>query len=681
MGSLPNLNDLYREKEEKKAREKEREMARELARERDFSRDRDKDRLPIFTQQAQLPKQSHRHSLTSRRVLRTRSSGATYHIWDDPMIEHMTAYSPISSRSHRVGPQNQPPLGGLGGLVNPRPRRESINSSIGANSVRRLLTVNRGCRHKIPVHVRAKVIKNFILLVIAHGLTTAALVPLIGLQGSSSAWFEQNSWIYFGPDIGSILLSLSFFITAGMCLLATRLIRRLGYYIVILISYSGLCIYLVTHFFPSIYILLPGYVVLGITLGPAWVGKQSLVVSMAGKLSCGQHECYSGDAYDSDHRNVCSREENVRRLARWYHAAQDLGIIFGALLASTILSCVSKNATGCLSRGANITNSFAQSRHSSNMELIGIRVVNFTSTPDPNDSYQVTPAGNSSDMPKVAEIPSDGFLDNFFYTNEHGERICGADLCPVWLKPTQFGNATEILGDSFELHIGTKTIIGVFLGISLVALALSSMSGRIDSNLRPEPIRGMSDTLIFAGPMAYFIGTEQGYILSDYMKAFVSCSLGPHMVAGALVGMGIMQSIASCTLSMLLRHTKRIVVIVAGFFFHACLLLVLSQWKPSSDDSALFYVITAAWGVCNAVWETLIFALISLTHTNHMAEVSSPLQALRFLGLGITFAAHGFLCENPKILILSVLLVVCVPPYAMLEMRLEAQRKSQAPQS
>lgn len=33
------------------------------------------------------------------------------------------------------------------------------------------------------------------------------------------------------------------------------------------------------------------------------------------------------------------------------------------------------------------------------------------------------------------------------------------------------------------------------------------------------------------------------------------------MVAGALVGMGIMQSIASCTLSMLLRHTKRIVVI------------------------------------------------------------------------------------------------------------------------
>lgn len=38
------------------------------------------------------------------------------------------------------------------------------------------------------------------------------------------------------------------------------------------------------------------------------------------------------------------------------------------------------------------------------------------------------------------------------------------------------------------------------------------------------------------------------------------------MVAGAIVGMGIMQAIVSCTLSMLLRHTKRIVVIGKNFF-------------------------------------------------------------------------------------------------------------------
>lgn len=42
--------------------------------------------------QSQLPTHhhQHRHSLTSRKVHRTRSSGATHHIFDDPMIEVCT---------------------------------------------------------------------------------------------------------------------------------------------------------------------------------------------------------------------------------------------------------------------------------------------------------------------------------------------------------------------------------------------------------------------------------------------------------------------------------------------------------------------------------------------------------------------------------------------------------------
>lgn len=115
---------------------------------------------------------------------------------------------------------------------------------------------------------------------------------------------------------------------------------------------------------------------------------------------------------------------------------------------------------------------------------------------------------------------------------------------------------------------------------------------------------------------------------------------------------------------------------VAGFFFHSCLLLALSSWKPSSDDSALFYVIAASWGACNGMWETLLLSLVTLNHAGNVAEVSAPLQGLRFLGLGLTFAGHGFLCESVKIIALVVLLVISVPPYATLEIRLEAQRKA-----
>lgn len=117
-------------------------------------------------------------------------------------FQHMANYSPISSRTHRLN--TAPGAFFISTTANPAisastafgnvastsahanaftsRRRESMNSSIGATSIRRLLTVNRGCRHKIPMHIRAKVAKNFTFLIVAHGLMCAVLIPLFGLQ-------------------------------------------------------------------------------------------------------------------------------------------------------------------------------------------------------------------------------------------------------------------------------------------------------------------------------------------------------------------------------------------------------------------------------------------------------------------------------------------------------------------
>lgn len=94
----------------------------------------------------------------------------------------MLAYSPVSTRGHRTNtaPPYQISLAGTG--TSAMRRRESVNSSIGATSIRRLLTVNRGCRHNIPLHIRTKVAKNFTYMIVAHGLMCAVLVPLFGLQ-------------------------------------------------------------------------------------------------------------------------------------------------------------------------------------------------------------------------------------------------------------------------------------------------------------------------------------------------------------------------------------------------------------------------------------------------------------------------------------------------------------------
>uniref|UniRef100_A0A182MAR1 Major facilitator superfamily associated domain-containing protein n=1 Tax=Anopheles culicifacies TaxID=139723 RepID=A0A182MAR1_9DIPT len=673
----------------------------------------------------------------------------------------MTNYSPASNRSHRisVGATFAAAYQFQSSSLGNRHRRDSVNSSIGATSVRKLLTVqNRsyGCRHKIPSHVRSKMMKNFILVAVAHGFMCTALVPLIVLQGANSTWFQQESWLAAGPDVGSGLLSLCCAVTAGMSLMTTKLVQRFGYSIVLAASYGALCLFLAAHIYPVLLSLVPGYLVLGLFLGPSVICKQALLVSMAGKLSCSQPECggtstagANADSYD-DHRLICSRQEQVRRLGRWFRAAGDFGIIIGTIVAAFVLTCASgSNRIGCyyisslappvpnaaLSATLNgTTPAFNGSHHDQAadaglplyrdilMSLPGVTEQPLdVSTSDsanpthPTPSKAVTPSmptlretmyflyniklpdptgngddgyhpsstssspagGGSSDEQRDAAGPyMDRFPYSMFQTNDYGERICGSHLCPVWDRNVPVNSSALENQLKLQGYTGATPLMCIYLVFGVLAFTVTAFTTDIEFNVKFDSIRRMSDTLLFAGPLAYFVGTEQAYMMADFMKAFVACELGPNSVAGVLVGMGVMQLIAAGTLSMLLRHTKRVVVIVAGFIFHACLLLVLLRWKPSRDDSAVLYVIPAAWGVCNAVWETLLFALTTLTHPNKFAEVTSPLQALRFLGLAITFAGHGVLCEAPKIIILAILLVISVIPYTMLELKLENQRKA-----
>lgn len=425
----------------------------------------------------------------------------------------MAAYSPISSRAHRI---NVIPSYQVQAALAASRRRESINSSIGANSIRRLLTLNnRSCRHKIPPQVKAKIYKNFTFLAIAHGLLCAILIPLIGIQASNSIWHHKEKWIHVGPNIGSMLLSISFLISCGMCFLTTRLIKKIGYSVIIISNYIGMCIFLLSHLYPSIYTLIPAYVVLGITIGPAWIGKIALVVFYAGKLSCNHQECSLTNAVDAldEHRIICERDKKVRRLGRLFQAAQDIGIILGAIIATFILTCASSDAD-CFNFRNSIPSSSSLSSSILDVQTSTQNEFNFTT-----DATKLTAKEIFYVLPNV--LPTDIVLiDDTYNHNEHGERICGADLCPIWqITIDQTINTTFY--DSFireSTGKGGTALIIIYMVLAFISLGLACLTGRIDTTFRNERIKGMTDTLLFAGPMAYFIGTEQAYMLGDFTR-------------------------------------------------------------------------------------------------------------------------------------------------------------------
>lgn len=500
----------------------------------------------------------------------------------------MAAYSPISSHRHRVN--TAPPYQISATLSQTAPavapstaagappghattgsrRRESMNSSIGATSIRRLLAVNRGCRHKVPVHVRAKVAKNFTLLIVAHGLACAVLVPLFGfqvksvhsekieikslvvtysnradtltpitrfvnVQASNSMWFHQESWLLrmIGPNVGPLLISVCYLITSGMCLLTNRIVKKIDFVTLIALHYATLCLFLLAHLYPAVWLLLPVYAMLGVTLGPAWICKWNLVVFFASRISCGLQECSNITTLQSDVggtaanavadevKGFCNRNQRIRRLARCFHAMQDVGFCIGAIAASVIISCAASDS-GCFftSRFFNLegaNNSFsAVGPRNASPSAYSTKKMPYNTNQNAVDSLNTLPTNyeNLNEDPVFAQ--HDELQDSLYNTNEHGARICGAGSCPTWNEEMFNRNETEEY--SWFTYNGTIPMTVFYLLFAVMALILGCLSQQVDNTTKMENYKGVIDTLLFAGPLAYFIGTEQAYVLGGFTR-------------------------------------------------------------------------------------------------------------------------------------------------------------------
>ncbi|XP_043250672.1 uncharacterized protein LOC122396393 isoform X2 [Colletes gigas] len=217
--------------------------------------------------------------------------------------------------------------------------------------------------------------------------------------------------------------------------------------------------------------------------------------------------------------------------------------------------------------------------------------------------------------------------------------------------------------------------IGLALGCLIAAIFVKLTDTMTLSTMNDEDPK-----LQLAAPLTLFIGLEQGFIYADFIEAYVVCALGgAGTVTLSFLSLASLQALAGVTLSMLLRHIKRYFVVVVGFVFHACLLLVLITWRPSGDDPALFHVISAAWGVCNSIWETLIYTLVLGLYPNSWQGPLSTSLFWRWLGLALTLGLHGLVCTQFRVLGLACVLLLSVVPYIWLEIKLAKRGKSLAP--
>ncbi|XP_066581077.1 UNC93-like protein isoform X2 [Prorops nasuta] len=285
MGSLPNLRDLTRDKLESPVH-----------------RPAPIGGLGPIRLPPQPPLLAHTHR-------RARSSGhhhGTQWEIDAAMMEHMATYSPISYRSTRTSALSWR-------------RRESMTSSAGASSVRRLIAAVRSTPSGTRPAKRA-LLRHCAALLLGHASCSAATLPIFPLQAGVGA---------FTPTLGPLLMALLFAMATLTSCFTPMIVQKIGTNFAISITHVVVTIFVGVHLYPKWYVLLPSYAMLGMCIGPSFLARTSHV-----NLSATSLALVCADPEDPDETR---KECLLRRLNRAIKLAEDLGLALGCLVAAVLV--------------------------------------------------------------------------------------------------------------------------------------------------------------------------------------------------------------------------------------------------------------------------------------------------------------------------------------------------------
>ncbi|XP_047511665.1 uncharacterized protein LOC125054043 [Pieris napi] len=457
-------------------------------------------------------------------------------------------------------------------------RRESVASSLGAASVRRLIT-------RPPQKLPKPVITRFTLLCIASGLSSTALLPFTA---------------YAGAEAGAMPLAIMHTIAAIASPFSPIILQKAGTRIVINLSYVLICVLLAAHTVDTpLSILLFLYSICGVMLSPMELALAASATS------------FSQAAGDE-----CRKKIALRRALRALRASHDLGLVLGSLMLGGALLIWPEDLLPLLQPNS---------------------IHNYT-----------TPSWPPSEDDLVEE--------------DFEERTCGAFGCP---------DIQSLVGTALSAN-GRRVLVAVWAFMALVASILALYGAAATPSPPPDARSVLKDARGLLGiPMGLFIGLQQGFIYTSYIKWYGVCVGGWNEAWRALCGAGALQALAAATLSMAAARGRRSYLGAGGAAAHASLLLALLRWRAAKTDLALPTVAAAAWGACSALWDVLQGG-ISVGGPGWRGPWSLTLSA-RHAGLALACAARQVLCVRTQLAVLALALFTALSSHAVLELRLRRE--------
>lgn len=256
--------------------------------------------------------------------------------------------------------------------------------------------------------------------------------------------------------------------------------------------------------------------------------------------------------------------------------------------------------------------------------------------------------------------------------------VCGANFC----------GATSGDAESPKLERPPEERIHLISGIYLccmivasliVAFGVDSLSrynrGRSGSATGLSGLKLLAVTLkllkeksqLLILPIIIFIGAEQAFLFADFNASFVSCAWGVSNIGYVMICFGVTNAIAALAAGSIMKLTGRRALMGFAFCLHLGILVFLLRWKPSPEQSTVFFLMSGLWGLCDAMWLVQVNALSGILFPGKEEAAFSNFRLWESTGSVITYAYSPYLCTETKLYVLIGILCVGMVGYGLIE--------------
>ncbi|KAM4694256.1 protein unc-93 homolog A-like [Discoglossus pictus] len=282
--------------------------------------------------------------------------------------------------------------------------------------------------------------------------------------------------------------------------------------------------------------------------------------------------------------------------------------------------------------------------------------------------------GNLISSLVLVQNPPKDVLTNASYID------CGSNSCPI-ASLISNDTTTQSSGVSDTLRY---TLMGIYTGCGVLAVTLvAALLDPID--LTEGEQKEEDDKISFCQsllttikqlkdkrqclliPLTMFSGFQQGFLSSDYTKAFVTCTLGIHFVGYVMICFGATNSICSLLFGKLSQYTGRISLFMLAAVTSASCIIALLLWRPNPNQFAVFFIFPVLWSMSDAICQTLLSALYGVVFHEHKEAAFANYRLWESLGFVIAFAYSNYLCIFVKLYIVLTIMIVGMCLYLVVE--------------